>query len=195
MNLHRASESHLAAGTSGGGSRPGTSGPKGDTPSQESPSPGRGGAPATEPPRTPEAVRGPATAEPAPESPPRPPSPPEAPAGPRQAAPPPPAPPATHDSAPARDDSAPGRTPAVDVERLGRRMDRALSGFVDDPRRAVREADAVLDSAAGLVEQRRKELRQRWDGDGDGTPDTEELRLAMARYRDLTRGLLTLTAT
>ncbi|MFI1098458.1 hypothetical protein [Streptomyces sp. NPDC020917] len=197
MNLHRPSESHLATGASGGGTRPGTSGPKDGTPSKASPSPETGGAPATAAP-----APAPETAPRPSRTPPRPPSPPEPPAGPGQAAPAPApapapsAPPATHDGAPARHHSAPapGRTPAVDGERLGRRMDRAVSGFVDDPRRAVRDADAVLDDAAALVEQRREELRQCWDGEGDGTADTEELRLALARYRDLTRGLIALTA-
>ncbi|SEO05792.1 hypothetical protein SAMN05216267_101670 [Actinacidiphila rubida] len=78
---------------------------------------------------------------------------------------------------------------AADIDRLSRRMDRAVHGFVDDPKRAVREADEVLDAAAGLFEQRREEMRQ---GLGDGG-DTEALRLALTRYRDLTRQLISLT--
>ena len=80
---------------------------------------------------------------------------------------------------------------SADIERLSQRMDRAVRGFVDDPQRAVREADAVLDAATELIEQRRKELRQGWDG--AHRADTEELRVALTHYRDLTRRLITLT--
>jgi hypothetical protein len=79
----------------------------------------------------------------------------------------------------------------ADIDRLSRRMDRAVGGFVDDPQRAVREADAVLDEAAGLIERRREELRKDWDGGRD--TDTEKLRVALTHYRDLTRQLISLT--
>jgi hypothetical protein len=79
------------------------------------------------------------------------------------------------------------------AEGLSRRMERAVGGFVDDPRGAVREADAVLDEAARLLARRREELRRGWDGPGAGSGvDTEQLRLALARYRDLTRQVIDL---
>jgi hypothetical protein len=72
-------------------------------------------------------------------------------------------------------------------------MDRAVGGFVDDPKGAVREADAVLDEAARLLARRREELRRGWDGSGAGSgADTEQLRLALTRYRDLTRQVIDL---
>lgn len=113
------------------------------------------------------------------------------------------------EAAPVRE---PAASPAAEIDRLGRRMDRAVGGFVDDPRRAVREADAVLDETvsrlAALVEERQRKLRASWDpkddgnGNGNGSangagpghprPDTEELRVALTRYRDLTRQLLSI---
>jgi hypothetical protein len=80
---------------------------------------------------------------------------------------------------------------AADIDRLTQRMDSAVGDFVDDPQRAVREADAVLDEAASLIERRRKQLRQEWDGGRD--TDTEKLRVALTHYRDLTRQLIDLT--
>jgi hypothetical protein len=84
-----------------------------------------------------------------------------------------------------------------EVDRLTRRMDTAVGGFVDDPRRAVREADAVLEETATrltrLLEERRSALRKSWHGDStadNSTGDTEELRVALTHYRDMTRQLL-----
>jgi hypothetical protein len=74
-------------------------------------------------------------------------------------------------------------------------MERAVGGFVDDPRRAVKEADAVLEDAAGrlarLLEERRQALRESWHADDDHVrAGTEELRVALTHYRDMTRQLL-----
>ncbi|WP_329131378.1 hypothetical protein OG552_10045 [Streptomyces sp. NBC_01476] len=81
-----------------------------------------------------------------------------------------------------------------DIDQLNSRMERALGGFVDDPRRAVREADAVLDEAVRrltrMVEERRDTLRGSWHGDNGDKTGTEELRVALTRYRDMTRELL-----
>ncbi|WNI15336.1 hypothetical protein [Actinacidiphila sp. ITFR-21] len=93
-------------------------------------------------------------------------------------------------SAVARSDSA----AAGDPDQLNRRMERALGGFVDDPRRAVREADAVLDEAVRrltrVIEERRDSLRGSWHDDNGDKTGTEELRVALTRYRDLTHELL-----
>ncbi|SHL07194.1 hypothetical protein [Actinacidiphila paucisporea] len=96
---------------------------------------------------------------------------------------------AAHTTASSATETAPGADVAG---RLGRRMDHAIGGFVDDPRRAVREADDVLDEAikhvARLIESRRSALRS---GCKDGA-GTEELRVALTRYRDMTDELLAL---
>ncbi|CAG7629504.1 hypothetical protein [Actinacidiphila bryophytorum] len=90
----------------------------------------------------------------------------------------------------AAEDPAVGGGQAARV--FGRRMDHAVHDFVEDPRRAVREADAVLDEVIGRVQQaleaRRQALRE---GSAPGA-DTEALRVALTRYRDLTGSLLTL---
>lgn len=64
--------------------------------------------------------------------------------------------------------------------------------FIDDPRRAVEDADRlVMDVArafAAGVEERRRGLTSGWEHDGHG--ETEELRLAMRQYRALVDHLL-----
>ena len=73
-------------------------------------------------------------------------------------------------------------------------MEHAVGSFVDDPRGSVREADAVLDETVRrltrMLEERRTKLRDSWhDGDGDAL-GTEELRVALTRYRDMARQLM-----
>ncbi|MFI6106408.1 hypothetical protein [Streptomyces sp. NPDC051310] len=80
-------------------------------------------------------------------------------------------------------------------EALERRIQHAMTEFVDDPRRAVQEAAGTMEEAAerltsALAEQRRK-LRTAWDG-GDRAPDTEQLRVTLREYRDMTDRLLRL---
>ncbi|WP_327685783.1 hypothetical protein [Streptomyces sp. NBC_00467] len=94
----------------------------------------------------------------------------------------------------------PGHLIAQDErEKLARRLHDSLSGFVDAPRHAVEDAAAVMDDAAqkittALTEQRRA-LRADWHGEGKGGPgeaDTEDLRLALRSYREMTERLLRL---
>lgn len=96
-------------------------------------------------------------------------------------------------------------------DRLAARLHQAVSGFVDEPRRAVEQADDVFDEAAHRLEQalaeRRRALREPWrDGHGPGGreevsgepadsasgAETEQLRLALRGYRQATERLLTL---
>lgn len=91
----------------------------------------------------------------------------------------------------------PARSLVADGEReaLERRIQHAMTEFVDDPRRAVQEAAGTMEEVAerltsALAEQRRK-LRTAWDG-GDRTPDTEQLRVTLREYRDMTDRLLRL---
>ncbi len=94
----------------------------------------------------------------------------------------------------------PGHLIAQDErEKLARRLHDSLSGFVDAPRHAVEDAASVMDDAAqkitaALTEQRRA-LRADWHGEGKGGPreaDTEDLRLALRSYREMTERLLRL---
>jgi hypothetical protein len=82
-------------------------------------------------------------------------------------------------------------------ERLEQRLQHALTGFVDDPRRAVEEAAGILDDAgdritASLAEQRRA-LRESTTAPASGSASadgTEELRVALRKYRETTERLL-----
>ena len=65
------------------------------------------------------------------------------------------------------------------------RWDEVQAGFVDEPRRAVEQAnDLVTDAIQRLgqiFDSERGRLEAQWDRDGDVS--TEDLRLALQRYR------------
>ncbi len=105
--------------------------------------------------------------------------------------------------------SAPGALlPREESDKLTARLEHAVGGFVDGPRDAVEEADEVLQELAArltdAVQRRRRTLRGSWQPSGTGeggtkegasatiatTPDTEQLRLALRDYRELTERLL-----
>jgi hypothetical protein len=68
------------------------------------------------------------------------------------------------------------------------------AGFVDEPRRAVQQADTlvsdVINRIANTFTSERAQLEQQWDRGGDVS--TEELRQALQRYRSFFSRLLTL---
>lgn len=80
-------------------------------------------------------------------------------------------------------------------ERFDARVHQAVAGFVEDPRRAVQEADAAFDEVvAGLTEalaERSRLLRADRDDERSGA-ETEDLRIALRQYRDLTERLIRL---
>lgn len=90
--------------------------------------------------------------------------------------------------------------PHDECDKLSERMRHAVAGFVDRPRDAVEEADQVLEELAArftdAVNSRRRTLRGSWQlaegkkGAAAGTADTEQLRLALRDYRELTDRLL-----
>ncbi|APU16722.1 hypothetical protein UA75_24030 [Actinoalloteichus sp. GBA129-24] len=88
-----------------------------------------------------------------------------------------------------------GAVPLFDHEEERRRhaqwQDLQVS-FVDDPRRAVGDADALLAevqrSLSNAVDEQRRELRSRWQHDGE--VPTEDLRLTLRRYRSVVHQLL-----
>ncbi len=87
--------------------------------------------------------------------------------------------------------------PQGERDKLTLRLQQALNAFVDSPRQAVEEADSVFDEVAthftnSLTEQRRV-LRSGWQGQ-DTEAQTEELRVALRQYRELTERLLHMAA-
>jgi hypothetical protein len=91
-------------------------------------------------------------------------------------------------------DDAPLDGPLLpDAAQLRGNWQQVQASFVDDPRGSVAEAAALVDHAAqalaGALRQRQRRLRESWDT-ADGATDgaslgTEELRVAMQRYRTL----------
>jgi hypothetical protein len=89
--------------------------------------------------------------------------------------------------------------PHDECDKLALRLQHAVGGFVDEPRSAVEEADHVLQDVAArftdAITQRRSTLHSTWrtTADDRGTAtDTEQLRLALRDYRELTERLLRL---
>jgi hypothetical protein len=79
-----------------------------------------------------------------------------------------------------------------ELDRLRSRWKEVQTGFVDEPRKAVEEADGLVASAMkrlaeGFAEERSK-LEQQWD-QGDSI-STEDLRVALQRYRTFFHRLL-----
>jgi len=73
-----------------------------------------------------------------------------------------------------------------DTERLRGQWLEVQARFVDEPRTAVRDADSLLssmlDELKSHIDEQKRTLDGEWDRD---TKDTEELRVAMQRYRSL----------
>lgn len=101
------------------------------------------------------------------------------------------------------DSPSPDRKPVAELlpqgerDKLTLRLQQALNTFVDSPRQAVEEADSVFDEVVThftntLTEQRRV-LRSAWQ-DQDTEAQTEELRVALRQYREITERLLHMSA-
>ncbi|GGB93630.1 hypothetical protein GCM10011494_10060 [Novosphingobium endophyticum] len=75
--------------------------------------------------------------------------------------------------------------PPGDAQELQTRWEAIQASFVDEPRRAVEEADTLVAGAMKLLAetfaQERFHLEEQWDRGGDVT--TEDLRIALKRYR------------
>lgn len=75
---------------------------------------------------------------------------------------------------------------------LRARWDRIQVGFVDEPRKAVQEADALVSDTmkrlAEIFSNERQKLEQQWDRSEDIS--TEDFRLALRRYRSFFGRLL-----
>ena len=79
-----------------------------------------------------------------------------------------------------------------EAEGFRGRWTEIQTGFVDEPRRAVEDADAlvaeVMQRLAETFSSERASLEKEWDGDGE--PSTEDLRVGLQRYRSFFDRLL-----
>jgi hypothetical protein len=84
--------------------------------------------------------------------------------------------------------------PEAEGGELRQRWDQIQTGFVDEPRRAVEEADqlvaATMKRLAEVFASERAQLEGQWDR-GDNV-STEDLRVALQRYRSFFTRLLTI---
>lgn len=75
--------------------------------------------------------------------------------------------------------------PSNELETLRTRWKEVQTAFVDEPRKAVEQADGLVASAmkrlAEVFAEERSRLEQQWDR-GDSV-STEDLRVALQRYR------------
>jgi hypothetical protein len=82
--------------------------------------------------------------------------------------------------------------PQNELQDLRTNWDRIQVGFVDEPRRAVEQADSLVASTmkrlAEVFAQERSKLEQQWDR-GDNV-STEDLRVALQRYRSFFHRLM-----
>jgi hypothetical protein len=74
---------------------------------------------------------------------------------------------------------------ADELESFRERWKSVQAAFVDDPRATVKEADELVKDLVGRLSesftQERASLESQWDRHAD--PSTEDLRMAMRRYR------------
>jgi hypothetical protein len=82
--------------------------------------------------------------------------------------------------------------PAGDADAMRRRWTEIQAAFVDEPRRAVEQADGLVAEAiktlAEMFAAERDRLEQQWDRGDDVS--TEDLRQALQRYRSFFTRLL-----
>lgn len=82
--------------------------------------------------------------------------------------------------------------PGNELESLRTRWKEVQTAFVDEPRKAVEQADGLVASAmkrlAEVFAEERSKLEQQWDR-GDSV-STEDLRVALQRYRNFFDRLL-----
>jgi len=84
--------------------------------------------------------------------------------------------------------------PSSEANDLRARWDSIQVGFVDEPRKAVAEADSLVSAAMNRLSDvfsgERQRLEEQW-GRSDN-PSTEDLRVALRRYRSFFSRLLSI---
>lgn len=100
----------------------------------------------------------------------------------------------TEGEAPPADEPSAPLLSANETSDLRTRWDGIQAGFVDEPRRAVEQADNLVAEAmkrlAETFADERAKLETQWDRGGDVS--TEDLRLALRRYRSFFNRLLSI---
>ena len=92
---------------------------------------------------------------------------------------------------PSHEQRATAQQPARSQQTAGRLEDEWQAvqyEFVDDPKAAVRKADDLVKRAIEELTTRHRSLTEQLKGNGD--PQTEDLRLALHRYRELFKSLV-----
>ncbi|THA71483.1 hypothetical protein E6P78_06040 [Streptomyces sp. A0958] len=91
-------------------------------------------------------------------------------------------------------DAAQPLLPTGDQDKLALRLQQAVTDFVESPHRAVEEAestfDAVVTGLTDALQERRRTLHVAGRDSGDPGTRTEELRVTLQHYRDITERLL-----
>lgn len=99
----------------------------------------------------------------------------------------------THDDIALEQDDAELLFSADDRVRFGRRWRDIQERFIDDPHQSVESADRLvvdmMDQIGDRIAAHRSALARRRD-EGEGTAETEDLRLAIRQYRALFHRLL-----
>jgi hypothetical protein len=84
--------------------------------------------------------------------------------------------------------------PGNELQELRNRWSGVQTAFVDEPRRAVEQADGLVASAmkrlAEVFAEERSKLEKQWDRGDDVS--TEDLRIALQRYRSFFHRLLSI---
>jgi hypothetical protein len=83
---------------------------------------------------------------------------------------------------------------ADEAQQMHARWEQIQTGFVDEPRKAVVEADQLVESAIGRLSQvfsdERSKLEREWDKNEEVS--TEDLRVALRKYRSFFDRLLSM---
>jgi hypothetical protein len=91
-------------------------------------------------------------------------------------------------------DSTPALFTTQECNEMKTRWDGIQTGFVDEPRRSVQDADQLVAQAIQRLAQtfsdERARLERQWDHDGNVS--TEDLRVAFQRYRAFFQRLLSI---
>jgi len=82
--------------------------------------------------------------------------------------------------------------PAGEAHELQSRWDKIQASFVDEPRKAVQEADALVDQTIRRLSETFTEARTRMEQDwgGGDNVSTENFRMTLRRYRSFFNRLL-----